>query len=61
MEISNEELDRIARADLEKMEYDVLNEAQAAVEQADAAGDEAGAAAAAAAAFTADQLMNEAE
>ncbi|WP_251198464.1 hypothetical protein [Anaerotardibacter muris] len=61
MELSNEELDRIARKDLEKTEYDVLNEAQAAVEEFDAEGDEAGAAAAAAVAFNADQAMREAE
>lgn len=59
MDISNEELDRIAKADLEKLEYDIKGEAEAAVQDADARGDEGAAAAAAAVAAEADELMNE--
>ena len=40
MDISNEEKDRIARADLEKLEYDIRAEAETAVEDFDAMGDE---------------------
>ena len=47
MDISNEEKDRIARADLEKLEYDIRAEAETAVEDFDAMGDEGAAAAAA--------------
>ena len=36
MDISNEEKDRIARADLEKLEYDIRAEAETAVEDFDA-------------------------
>ena len=45
MDISNEEKDRIARADLEKLEYDIRAEAETAVEDFDAMGDEGAAAA----------------
>ncbi len=37
MDISNEEKDRIARAGLEKLEYDIRAEAETAVEDFDAA------------------------
>ena len=39
MDISNEEKDRIARADLEKLEYDIRAEAETAVEDFDAIGE----------------------
>lgn len=58
MEISNEELDRIAKDDLKKLEYDIMGEAEAAVEAADAAGDEGAAAAAAETAAEFDEAMN---
>lgn len=61
MELSNEELDRIAKKDLEKMEYDVLNEAQAAVQEYDGLGEEGAAAAAAEVAFEANKVMQDTE
>ena len=60
MDISNEEKDRIARADLEKLEYDIRAEAETAVEDFDAMGDE-GAAAAAETAGEFDEAMREAK
>ena len=56
MDISNEEKDRIARADLEKLEYDIRAEAETAVEDFDAA-----AAAAAETAGEFDEAMREAK
>lgn len=58
MDISNEEKDRIARADLEKMEYDIKAEAEAAVEDFDALGAEGAAAAAAETAQEFEEAMN---
>lgn len=61
MEIPNEELDRIAKADLEKLEYDILGEAEAAVEDLDAQGNEGAAAAAAETAAEFDEAMHNIE
>ena len=61
MDISNEEKDRIARADLEKLEYDIRAEAETAVEDFDAMGDEGAAAAAAETAGEFDEAMREAK
>ena len=61
MDISNEEKDRIALADLEKLEYDIRAEAETAVEDFDAMGDEGAAAAAAETAGEFDEAMREAK
>lgn len=61
MDISNEELDRIAKDDLEKLEYDIRGEAEAAVEDFDAAGNEGAAAAAAETAAEFDEAMRAAQ
>lgn len=59
MDISNDELDRIAKDDLEKLEYDIRGEAEAAVEDLDAQGDEGAAAAAAETAAEFDEAMRD--
>lgn len=61
MDISNEEKDRIARADLEKLEYGIRAEAETAVEDFDAMCDEGAAAAAAETAGEFDEAMREAK
>ncbi len=58
MDISNDELNRIAKDDLEKLEYDIRGEAEAAVEDFDAMGNEGAAAAAAETAAEFDEAMN---
>ncbi len=58
MDISNDELNRIAKDDLEKLEYDIRGEAEAAVEDFDAMGDEGAAAAAAETAAEFDEAMH---
>lgn len=58
MALSNEELDRIAKADLEKLEYDIRGEAEVAVEDLDAQGKEGAAAEAAETAAEFDEAMN---
>lgn len=57
MDISNDELNRIAKDDLEKLEYDIRGEAEAAVENFDAMGNEGAAAAAAETAAEFDEAM----
>lgn len=57
MDISNDELNRIAKDDLEKLEYDIRGEAEAAVEDFDAMGNEGAAAAAAETAAEFDEAM----
>lgn len=59
MATPNDELDRIAKADLEKLEYDIRGEAEAAVEDFDAMGNEGAAAAAAETAAEFDEAMRE--
>ena len=62
IEVSKNHLkDRIARADLEKLEYDIRAEAETAVEDFDAMGDEGAAAAAAETAGEFDEAMREAK
>lgn len=58
MALSNEELDRIAKADLEKLEYDIRGEAEVAVEDLDAQGKVGAAAEAAETAAEFDEAMN---
>lgn len=58
MEISNEEANRIAADDLEKLERDIVGEAEASVEDYDAMGNEAAAAAAAETAAEFEEAAN---
>lgn len=61
MEISNEEANRIAADDLRKMEYDIIGEAEASVEDYDAMGAEGAAAAAAETAAEFDEAIRATE